>query len=127
MAGITPYNPLTDTLGESAAHIVLDAVGSYHTRKAASQLVRPNGQILHIGLQDNQDGLDTSRLTLQEIRFQGTYCYQNKDFAAALSLLTKGVIKSDIWCDTRPLEAGVQSFWDVHNGTALPKIIFDCQ
>ena len=126
LGGITPYDPLAETGGESVAHIVLDAVGSSHTRTAASQLVRPGGQIIHIGLQDNNDGLDTRRLTLQEISFQGTYCYQDKDFAAALSLLTEGVIKADFWTDTRPLDAGIQSFWDVHNGTAPPKIILDC-
>ena len=126
LGGITPYDPLAETGGESVAHIVLDAVGSSHTRTAASQLVRPGGQIIHIGLQDNNDGLDTRRLTLQEISFQGTYCYQDKDFAAALSLLTEGVIKADFWTDTRPLDDGIQSFWDVHNGTAPPKIILDC-
>ena len=126
LGGMTPYNPLEQHPGESVAHIVLDAVGSSHTRKAASELVRPGGQIVHIGLQDNHDGLDTRRLTLQEISFQGTYCYQNKDFATALDLLTKGIIKADFWTDKRPLEAGVQSFWDVHNGTAPPKIILAC-
>ena len=117
---------MAESGGESVAHIVLDAVGSSHTRTAASQLVRPGGQIIHIGLQDNNDGLDTRRLTLQEISFQGTYCYKGKDFAAALSLLTEGVIKADFWTDTRPLDAGIQSFWDVHNGTAPPKIILNC-
>ena len=59
------------------------------TRKAASQLINPGGTIVHIGLQDNELGLDTRRLTLQEIKFQGTYCYRNGDFAEALALLSE--------------------------------------
>ena len=50
--------------------ILIDAVGSGLTRKAASALVRPGGVIVHIGFQDNLDGLDTRRFTLQEITFR---------------------------------------------------------
>ncbi len=126
LGGMTAYDPLTTDPGESSAHIILDAVGTGITRKAASHLVKPGGQIIHIGLQDNQDGLDTRRLTLQEISFRGTYCYQNEDFAQALSLLTEGHISGAGWAEIRPLDAGVQAFIDVHEGAAPPKIILAC-
>ena len=72
--GAETYNPM-ETTGP-VSDIVLDAVGMGPTRKAASEIVRPGGAIVHIGLQDNDPGLDTRRLTLQEIAFIGTYCTQ---------------------------------------------------
>jgi len=117
------YDPLVTVQQEGAASIVLDAVGSGITRDAASQLAAPGGVIVHIGLQDSNDGLDTRRLTLQEITFVGTYCYTNNDFAEALALLHSGQIKGDGWCELRALEGGAQAFMDIHDGTALPKII----
>ena len=89
----------------------------------ASQLIRPGGTIVHIGLQDNEVGLDTRRLTLQEIKFQGTYCYRNSDFAEALALLSEGKITGRGWAEIRPLDDGAQSFVDIHEGNAPPKII----
>ncbi|MEM9677470.1 MAG: sorbitol dehydrogenase, partial [Pseudomonadota bacterium] len=73
--------------------------------------------------QDSADGLDTRRITLQEITFAGTYCYSRYDFAAALNLLTRGLIGNRDWIELRPLAEGAQSFHDIHNGKAAPKII----
>ena len=93
------------------------------TRKVASQLINPGGTIVHIGLQDNELGLDTRRLTLQEIKFQGTYCYRNGDFAEAIALLSEGKISGRGWAEVRPLDDGARSFVDIHEGNAPPKII----
>ena len=105
--------------------VVIDAVGSGATRRTASALVRPGGVIVHIGLQDNLDGLDVRRITLQEITFKGTYCYRKDDFAEALRLLHEGAITGSGWVEVRPLIDGAASFEDIHNGNAPPKIILD--
>ena len=117
------YDSMNGGPEASSADIVFDAVGMGITRKAASELVMPGGTILHIGLQDNNDGIDTRRITLQEIHFSGTYCYSRYDFAAALKLLTRGIIGNQEWIEVRPLEQGAQSFMDIHEGKAPPKII----
>ena len=119
------YDPLSDSPKASVIDIVLDAVGAGPTRRAASAMVRPGGVIVHIGLQDNEAGLDTRRITLQEISFIGAYCYRKSDFAAAISLLERGVVTGAGWAEVRPLEEGVGSFEDIHNGVAPPKIILD--
>jgi D-arabinose 1-dehydrogenase-like Zn-dependent alcohol dehydrogenase len=54
-------------------------VGSGITRRMASLAAAPGGAILHIGLQDNEPGLDTRRITLQEIAVLGTYTYTRAD------------------------------------------------
>ena len=108
---------------ENSADLVMDAVGMGATRRAASAIVMPGGTIVHIGLQDNAEGLDTRRITLQEIHFSGTYCYSRYDFAAALNLLAKGIVGNRDWIEIRPLDQGRQSFVNIHEGKAPPKII----
>lgn len=124
--GLTPYDPLNCEGPEAeSVDLVLDAVGSGHTRKASCELVRPGGVIVHVGLQDSNEGLDTRRITLQEISFLGSYCYRVTDFERALELLAQGVVTGSGWTEFRPLESGVQAFEDIHNGKAGPKIILE--
>lgn len=124
VTGFNVYNPMTETPDDGSVDVVFDAVGSGRTRAASCALVRPGGTIVHVGLQDNGDGIDTRRITLQEITFLGTYCYKPDDFAHALHLLETGQVSGDGWTEFRPLDAGAQSFKDVDDGTAPPKIIF---
>ncbi len=119
------YDPVAGLSDEGQIDIVLDAVGSGLTRAAASAMVRAGGVISHIGLQDNESGLDTRRITLQQIHFTGSYCYSRSDFADAVQLLEKGLITGKGWAEVRGLEAGVQSFMDIHEGKAPPKIILN--
>ena len=121
LGSVDVFDPLAG--GPAAADIVFDAVGSGATRKASSTLIRPGGDIVHIGLQDNSEGLDTRHLTLQEVSFHGSYCYRNSDFAEALSMLESGVISPDGWTEIRPLDEGEDAFLAVHEGRAPPKII----
>jgi threonine dehydrogenase-like Zn-dependent dehydrogenase len=128
LEGIQVYNPMNGTdAAPSSADIVLDAVGTGKTRSAASAIARAGGTIVHIGLQDSTEGLDTRRLTLQEIAFLGTYCYRNSDFQEALDLLADGRINGEGWTEIRPLDAGARSFIDIHEGKAPPKIILEMQ
>ncbi|MEM9732726.1 MAG: alcohol dehydrogenase catalytic domain-containing protein [Pseudomonadota bacterium] len=120
---VKAYDPATGEPDEGSVDLVFDAVGMGRTREAASRLAIPGGTIVHIGLQDSAEGIDTRRITLQEIHFSGTYCYSRYDFAAALKLLARGLITARNWIEIRPLEEGAQSFHDIHNGDAPPKII----
>lgn len=123
LPGLSAFDPLRQPAPEASSDLVIDAVGSGRTRAAASALAKPGGQIVHIGLQDREPGLDTRRLTLQEIGFVGTYCYDRRDFARALELLAGGLARDHQWLETRPLDAGAHSFADIHDGNAAPKII----
>ena len=118
-----PYDPLTIQPADASIDIVLDAVGSGITRQASSAMVCPGGVIVHIGLQDSKPGLDTRRITLQEISFFGVYCYRDSEFAKAISLLESGAISGRGWTEIRSLDEGARAFEDIHNGAAPPKII----
>lgn len=122
------FNPASGEGPEiHSASIVVDAVGIGATRAAASRLVRSGGVIVHVGLQDNSEGLDTRRITLQEISFLGSYCYTRKDFREALNMLANGIVKPEGWAEMRPLSKGGSGFTDIHNGCAAPKIILNCK
>lgn len=119
------YNPIETAPTDRPIAYVLDAVGTGMTRKASTSLIAPGGIIVHIGLQDNEPGLDTRYLTLQEVTFMGTYCYTDGDFAEALDLLAKGTIDGKGFTEIRPLDDGASGFLDIHHGKAPPKIILD--
>lgn len=125
LGNFNAYDPTKSDQCPQNVDMIIDAVGSGTTRRTASAMVRPGGVIVHIGLQDNLDGLDARRITLQEITFKGTYCYRNDDFAEALRLLHDGAVSGSGWVDVRPLADGARAFQDIHNGTAPPKIILD--
>ncbi|CUJ07891.1 alcohol dehydrogenase catalytic domain-containing protein [Cognatishimia activa] len=107
-----------------SAPIVIDAVGFNATRAAASELAQPGGVIVHVGLGDNDGGLDIRRLTLQEISFIGTYTYTEQDFRDATQAMFDGRLGALDWLETRALEDGSTAFKDMRAGrSAAPKII----
>jgi 2-desacetyl-2-hydroxyethyl bacteriochlorophyllide A dehydrogenase len=118
------FDPITQPADDNAYEIVIDAVGSGITRAAASRVARVGGVIMHIGLQDNEPGLDVRRLTLQEITFIGTYTYTPLDLRATMMQLHLGGFGDLGWLEQRPLDDGPAAFDDLLNGrSAAPKIV----
>ncbi len=119
------YNPVGDNLPEANSFdLVIDAVGSGRTRASSCEMVKAGGIISHVGLQDNEPGLDTRRITLDEITFLGNYTYSVLDLRAAINLLYSGALGSLDWVDTRSLGDGSNAFSDIHEGKAAsPKIV----
>ena len=60
------------------------------TRASACEYVRQGGTIVHIGLGEATGGLDIRRMTLQEIRFIGTYTYTAQDFRDTAAAIFDG-------------------------------------
>ena len=84
------------------------------------------GVIIHIGLGNSEGGLDIRRLTLQEIRFIGTYTYTSQDFVETAHAIFNGSFGSLDWYETRPLSAGNKAFSQILRGEiAAPKIILN--
>ncbi|MCP3690228.1 MAG: alcohol dehydrogenase catalytic domain-containing protein, partial [Gammaproteobacteria bacterium] len=121
----TVYDPLGDNQPAPASFdLVIDAVGSGRTRASSSELVAAGGIISHVGLQDNEPGLDTRRITLDEITLLGNYTYSVLDLRAAIDLLYNGSLGSLDWVAKRPLQEGADAFREIHEGKAAsPKIV----
>ena len=110
--------------GENEFGLVIDAVGGGATRRFGSRAVCPGGVFVHIGLMDNNEGLDIRKITLQEVIFIGTYTYTMVDFRATIDAIHCGVLGELNWIERRSLAEGVSAFDDLHNGrAAASKII----
>ncbi len=126
---------LTDHCGQTVVAtpdglypIVVDAVGYAATRALSSAHAEPGGVIAHIGLGEDEGGLDIRRMTLQEITFIGTYCYTPQDFRDTAEAIFDGRLGPLDWFDQRPLEAGAEAFRALRAGeVASPKIILKPQ
>ena len=115
-----PIHHPDNLAGRDDFALVIDGVGIAPTRALASAATCPGGVIIHIGLGSADGGLDTRRLTLQEITFIGTYTYTGKDFSDTASALFAGRLGAVDWIETRPLAAGQGAFLDIKAGQIAP-------
>ena len=117
-------DPSAEAVEESTFDLVIDAVGSRITRAMASASTRPGGVLMHIGLMDNDGGLDARRMTLQEITVIGTYTYTPVDLRVTLDKLHHGALGDLGWVEQRELKDGAGAFDDLLRGrAAAPKIV----
>jgi threonine dehydrogenase-like Zn-dependent dehydrogenase len=123
--GVTAYEPGSGAEPEAGSvDLVIDAVGAAATRAASSQLVRPGGVIVHVGLLPGVEGLDIRRITLQEIAFVGSYCYTPQDFERTVDALAGRRLGALDWFEERSLADGAGAFQAIDAGsTAAAKII----
>ena len=118
------HDPSASALAENHFDLVVDAVGSATTRRAAMAAVRPGGVILGIGLQESGGELDARKLTLAEITLVGCYTYTPADVRAALLALASGALGALDWVETRPLADGAEMFHALNNGrVAAAKVV----
>lgn len=118
-AGLAPFDPTAgDGVPDSAADLVVDAVGTEATRRAAFRAVRPGGTVLHVGLGSADGGFDARKATLQEITFLGCYTYTPADFRASLHGLHAGDLGGLDWAERRPLSEGAAAFAELDEGRA---------
>ena len=109
---------------DGSIDLVIDGVGFAATRARACALIRPGGVIVHIGLGEDTGGLDVRRMTLQEIKFIGTYTYTAEDFRATAEAIFDGRLGALNWIEERPLSEGQQAFKEIRAGkVAAPKTV----
>lgn len=117
-------DPASEPARESRFEIVVDAVGGKLSREAAMASVRPGGVVMHIGLLDNDGGIDVRRMTLQEISLIGTYTYTAADLRVTVEKLHSGAFGDLDWVERRSLSDGAGAFDDLlHGRSAAPKIV----
>ena len=98
---------------------VIDAVGTTPVRTQAIRAVMPGGRVVLIGLHDEESDLPANYIIRQEITVTGSFAYTDPDFAQAVDLLVRGVIKpSDDWLEERPLRDGQAAFSELVDGKA---------
>jgi 2-desacetyl-2-hydroxyethyl bacteriochlorophyllide A dehydrogenase len=103
----------------NAVDLVVDAVGAAATRAAACAMVRPGGVIVHAGLLPGHDGIDIRKITLQEVKLLGTYCYTPMDFIHTVDALAAGRLGALRWFEERPLAEGAGAFAAIDAGATM--------
>jgi threonine dehydrogenase-like Zn-dependent dehydrogenase len=98
---------------------VIDAVGATPVRTQAIQAVVPGGRVVFIGLHDEESVLPANYIIRQEITVTGTFAYTDNDFAEALDLLIRGVVRPNAdWLEERSLGDGPAAFAELVDGKA---------
>jgi threonine dehydrogenase-like Zn-dependent dehydrogenase len=92
-----------------AADVVLDAVGSESSWRAAITAVRSGGSVVVLGLAQADGGVPVGELVRRGIALRGHYAYTRADFEAALDLLVTRPPPLD-WLDFAALADGERSF-----------------
>jgi threonine dehydrogenase-like Zn-dependent dehydrogenase len=89
----------------------IDAVGLPVTRNQAVAAVRPGGRAIFLGLHEDEICLPGNTIVRSEITVQGSFCYTQANFLAAMRMLQEGRIPNgDTWLTLRPLEEAGASF-----------------
>jgi threonine dehydrogenase-like Zn-dependent dehydrogenase len=94
---------------EPAADLVVDAVGSEATRRAAVELLGPAGTASFVGLHSDETALPWHRIIRANLRVQGTFGYADRDFLQALDWLAAGKAAIPL-SELRPLDEGPAAF-----------------
>lgn len=98
---------------------VIDAVGATPVRTQAIRAVVPGGRVVLIGLHDEESVLPANYVIRQEITVTGTFAYTDNDFAQAVDLLNRGVVRPSVdWLEERPLGDGPAAFTELVDGKA---------
>ena len=104
--------------------IIIDAYGGTQSQKMASQYIRPGGVIVNVGLAGGEIGLDIRKMTLQDIRFAGSYTYTHDDFINTTNAMFSGKLGRLDWIETHALSSGANAFRQLNEGkVATPKVI----
>lgn len=108
------------TDGEGA-DVVIDAVGSRHTKGPAIAATRPGGACVWIGLHEDRIELDTYAVTLPERHVLGTYAATQAELGEALALMPALDLTS--WTTRFPLSDGATAFQQMHAAEGLKAVL----
>jgi threonine dehydrogenase-like Zn-dependent dehydrogenase len=92
------------------ADVVVDAVGTSGTRRAAVAASRAGGEVVWIGLHEDSTQLSGFDLVLGERRVSGSYAVTPRDLRTAIGLFAHGKIEVAPWVRPFPLGEGARVF-----------------
>ncbi|OGV64455.1 MAG: hypothetical protein A3K19_21235 [Lentisphaerae bacterium RIFOXYB12_FULL_65_16] len=96
--------------GGRGVAVALDAVGTAATRKQCVAAARSAGTVILSGLHEETSAMPAADIIRREIVVRGSFCYTPANFAAALDLLARGVVRLAPWIVEAPLADGGQWF-----------------
>ena len=111
----------------AGADVVFEVSGAAAAVRGMTSLAKVRGTIVVVAIHPTPRELDLQRVFWRELRLLGTRVYQRADFDAAVDLLARGVIPTDLVI-TRvlPLSETQAAFAELEAGRAM-KILIDVQ
>lgn len=104
--------------------VVFDSVGTPQTRQLSTDLLRPGGTAMWVGLHAAEAAVDVRAMIRREVRVLTTFCYDAVDFRDA-TRYTETL--EPAWLRTEPLERGVEVFTELLDGpVAASKTVLVC-
>ncbi|GAB4575387.1 MAG: galactitol-1-phosphate 5-dehydrogenase [Anaerolineae bacterium] len=108
--------------------LTFEAVGISATVAQAVQAVRDGGTAIWIGNNQKIIDVDMQAIVTRELRVQGTYGMNNRDFARALQMLADGQIATDVLVNRRAtLEEGPTLFDELIHTPGIVKCVIEMQ
>ncbi|MBI4634895.1 MAG: alcohol dehydrogenase catalytic domain-containing protein [Candidatus Rokubacteria bacterium] len=92
------------------ADVVIDAVGTAATRRAAVVAARPGGEVVWIGLHGDATEVPGRDVVLGERRITGSYAVTARDLETAIGLFAHGRIEIEPWVRPFALAEGPRVF-----------------
>ncbi len=86
--------------------VSVDAVGSAGTREQCVAATRATGTLILSGLHEERSAMPVADMIRREIEARGSFAYTPANFAEALDLLGRGLVRLDPWIHEAPLEEG---------------------
>ncbi len=107
------FDPIAEPVAENAYGYAVDAVGRKVTRNSAIHGLKPNGLLMHIGLQEWSSEIDMRKITLAELIVLGCYTYSYQELKETVNALNDGLFGDLSWVEERPLSEGPNAFKDI--------------
>ncbi len=109
--------PLVEVLGDAEPTVVFECTGVPSAVQEATDLVRPGGRVVIVGLQETPAAVDLRSLALREKELIGTLAHNfEADFGHAVEMLESG---GDVW---RLVAPAVLPLEDLLTGGLLPMV-----
>ncbi|RME82592.1 MAG: hypothetical protein D6775_10455 [Caldilineae bacterium] len=96
--------------GGAGVVVAVDAVGTAITREQCICATMPTGTVIFSGLHEERSVVPAADIIRREIVVRGAFAYTAANFANAVQLLEKGLVRLDPWVVEAPLEEGGKWF-----------------
>jgi len=113
-------------IGAPGADVVIEASGAPGQLDAATQMVRPGGTVLQVGLPATRQELDVHALVMREVTIRTTLAHVcADDLAPALQLLATTPLAAELLDGVHPLSAFATQLDRLASGGVEGKILID--
>jgi (R,R)-butanediol dehydrogenase/meso-butanediol dehydrogenase/diacetyl reductase len=115
-----------ESFGGSGADVVVEASGAPGQLDTATELVRPGGTILQVGLPSEPQQVDVHSLVMREVSVLTTLAHVcGDDLAAALAILDSSTLADEVLESVHPLEDLPTQLELLATGRLDGKVLFD--